>query len=37
MMRILLTIEISRLYAGKWLYNSNLKAHSREFITLKGI
>ncbi len=33
---ILLTIANSRLYAGKYLYNSNLKPHSRKFTTLKG-
>ena len=33
----MLTVEFSRLFAGKKLYNNNLQSHSREFITLKGI
>ena len=34
---ILITIEISRLFAGKYPENNRLQLYSREFITLKGI
>ena len=34
---IVLTVEFSRLLAGKNLYNNLLQSHSREFFTLKGI
>jgi len=33
---MLLLIENSRYYAGKWLYNNRLWFYSREFTTLQG-
>ena len=34
---IVITIEFSRLGAGKLFYNNQLYFPSREFLTLKGI